>query len=279
MNKKKPFYYYLGVVFLILFSLGPIIWCFIMSLTPEEQLLNSSLKFLPDQWILDNYRRILGFGMKEHQVVFNGLKNSFILAVFTLAMGVPIAVLTAYGLTRYDFFGKKILLRFLLLTTVIPIFSTIIPVYSIFRQWDLLDSMFWTSIIYISSFLPLNTWIIMNYMKDLPKELWQAAALDGMNEWWIFTKIILPLCQPIIRTVFLLMFIMAYKQYIIPMILLSSYDHKVLTMVMSEFMTRDGIHYGLIATTGIIGIIPPALGAVFFRKYLISGLTSGAVKG
>lgn len=278
MRKKTGLLYYIAVLFVLMFCLGPIIWCLIISMTPESEMLKASSRILPTNLILDNYKLIFDVTTKEHQSAFNGLFNSLKISAITLAIGIPISVVTGYALAKFEFKGKKLVINLLLLTIVIPVFATLIPVYSIFRNLNLLDSMFWTSIIYISSFLPLNTWIIMNYIKELPKELWQAASIDGFSEVQIFTKIVLPLSSPIILTSFLIMFIMAWKQYVIPMILVSSYEHKVLTMVMSEFMTRDAINYGIIAAVGIISIVPPAIVAMIFRKFLVSGLTAGTVK-
>ena len=277
--KKSKFLYYLGVLGLIIFSLGPIVWCFIISITPEGEMLKASGNFLPSELTFDNYANIFDTSNKAHISLFNGLTNSLLIAAITLAIGIPVSITAAYALVRSKFRGQKVILTFILMTIVIPVFTTIIPVYSIFRNNDMLDSLFWTAIIYVSAFIPLNMWIIMNYFKELPKELWQAAMLDGFTESQMFFKVVLPLSKPVILTSTLTMFIMSWKQYTIPMILISSYDNKMLTMVMSEFMTRDAINYGIIAVCGLVAVIPPALGAVLFRKFLVSGLTSGSVKG
>lgn len=278
MKSKNGLIYYLTVILIIIFSLGPIVWCFILSITPEGDLLKQGTNLIPDTIIWDNYKQIFDLSSQEHQTTFIGLSNSIKVAAITLAIGVPITVITGYALSIYDFRGKNIFVNLLLLTIVIPVFTTIIPVYNIFRNMNLLDSMFWTSVIYVSSALPLNTWIMMNYFKQMPKELWQAAAMDGFNRRQIFFKIILPLSIPTILTTSLIIFLMAWKQYIIPIILLSSYENRTMTMVMSEFMTRDMIKYGMISACGIIAIIPPAIAAMAFRKFLISNLTSGTIK-
>ncbi|WP_304206275.1 carbohydrate ABC transporter permease [Peptostreptococcus russellii] len=278
MKSKNGLIYYLTVILIIIFSLGPIVWCFILSITPEGDLLKQGTNLIPNTIIWDNYKQIFDLSSQEHQTTFIGLSNSIKIAAITLAIGVPITVITGYALSIYDFRGKNIFVNLLLLTIVIPVFTTIIPVYNIFRNMNLLDSMFWTSVIYVSSALPLNTWIMMNYFKQMPKELWQAAAMDGFNRRQIFFKIILPLSIPTILTTSLIIFLMAWKQYIIPIILLSSYENRTMTMVMSEFMTRDMIKYGMISACGIIAIIPPAIAAMVFRKFLISNLTSGTIK-
>ena len=275
---KKKILYTISTLLILIFTLGPILWCGIISMTGESEMLKNTANILPSRLILDNYMEIFDSSSKAHQVFLNGLYNSVKISVITLIISLPMTVVTGYALCRYDFRGKKLLINFLLLTTVIPVFATIIPVYNIFRNMDLLDSMFWTAIIYVSSIIPLNIWIVMNYFKQLPKELYHAASLDGFGEMDIFFKIILPISKSTVLTVALIMFLMSWKQYVIPIILMSSYNNRTVTMVMSEFMTRYEIRYGIISACGILSIIPPALCAVLFRKYLVENLTAGTVK-
>lgn len=276
--KRYRLFYWIAVLLIFLFSFGPILWCFIISISPEKELLTTSGGLLPSAFTFTHYIDIFSASTKENQAVMRGLINSLKISGLTIALGLPISFLTAYGLARFTFPLKKLFVTLLLLTVVIPVFTTIIPVYNVFRKWDLLDNQFWNAVIYVSSFLPLNTWIMMNYLKELPKEIWQAAALDGFNERQMMTEIALPLSKPILLTTTLILFLMAWKQYIIPMILLSSYESKPLTMILSEFMTRYAIDYGVIAAIGIVSILPPAIAAILFRKFLVSGLTAGAVK-
>lgn len=279
MNKwKKEMMYYLGVLLFLIFSLGPILWCFIVSLTPESEMLTETAKLLPEHITWDNYKDLIFSTSQAHQALTNGFFNSLKIAFFVLIIGLPICVLAGYALAHYDFFAKRTVLNFILLTIVIPVFSTIIPIYAMFLNIRLTDHVGATTLVYISSFMPLNIWIFMNYFKALPKELWQAAALDGFTPWGTFIHIILPISAPIVMTCSLILFLMSWKQYTIPVILMASYENKVITMVMSEFMTRDAIKYGMVAASGILSVIVPALVAVVFKKFLVQGLTSGAVK-
>ncbi|RRD39615.1 carbohydrate ABC transporter permease [Leptotrichia sp. OH3620_COT-345] len=277
-TKKEKFIYYITVFFIILFCAGPIFWCFLISITPEGDLLKNSMKIFPDTVTFINYKNLLNSQSKESAALLNGLSNSVYLTVITVLTGVPLSVITGYALARYNFKYKNFITGFILMTVVIPVFTTIIPIYSFFTEHSMLDSMFWTSIIFISAFIPLNTWIIMNYFRELPEDLWEAAALEGANEKQLFFQIGLPLAKPVILTSILIMFLMSWKQYIIPMLLLSSHNNKVLTLIMSEFMTRDAVNYSIIAMSGIITIIPPLLAGIIFRKNLISGLTAGSIK-
>lgn len=277
-TKKDKFIYYITVFFIILFSVGPIFWCFLISITPEGDLLKNNTRLLPETITFINYKNLFSIGSKESETLLNGLSNSMYLSFVTVLIGMPLSVITGYTLARYKFKYKNLIIGFILLTIVIPVFTTIIPIYSFFMEHSMLDSMFWTSVIFISAFIPLNIWIIMNYFRELPEDLWEAAAIEGANERQLFFQIALPLAMPIVLTSSLIIFLMSWKQYIIPMLLLSSHNNKVLTLIMSEFMTRDAVNYSVIAMSGIIVIIPPLLASMVFRKYLVSGLIAGSVK-
>ena len=277
-TKKDKFIYYITVFFIILFSVGPIFWCFLISITPEGDLLKNNTRLLPETITFINYKNLFSIGSKESETLLNGLSNSMYLSFVTVLIGMPLSVITGYALARYKFKYKNLIIGFILLTIVIPVFTTIIPIYSFFMEHSMLDSMFWTSVIFISAFIPLNIWIIMNYFRELPEDLWEAAAIEGANERQLFFQVGLPLAMPIVLTSSLIIFLMSWKQYIIPMLLLSSHNNKVLTLIMSEFMTRDAVNYSVIAMSGIIVIIPPLLASMLFRKYLVSGLTAGYVK-
>jgi len=279
--KNKYMYkliYIIVVLFFLAFTLGPIIWCFIISITPESEIFVSSGNFLPSKVNWDNYLGIFDRSSGESEVIFRGLKNSLIMSLTTVLVGIPTALFAAYSFYRYRFKGRVLVMKFLMLTIVIPVFTTIIPIYSMFAEYGILDNFFWVSVIYVSSFIPITTWTMMNYFKSIPKELIESSAIEGCSESQIFFKIVIPLSTPILLTCILMVFIMSWNQFQIPLILISSHENKLVTMVLSEFISRNDVRYGVISASGIISLIIPAMVAVFFRKYLISGLMQGASK-
>jgi len=270
--------YYLAVFVFLIFALGPIIWCFIISISPETEMFQESTRFLPEKPIADNYIKLLSFQSRQSEAFMNGLGNSLISVVITILIGLPIAVMAAYALSRLEFKGKRLIRTGLLITMVIPVFTTIIPLYTIFADFGILDNSFWLSVIYVTSFFPMVMWVLSNYFNTIPKELEEAALIDGCGRLRIFFDIILPNAYPIILAAILMLFLMTWSQYQIPLILASSRDTKPLSMIVAEFSSKDLIQYGTTAAAGILAILPPAFFAVIFRKYLVSGLTRGAVK-
>lgn len=129
-TKKDKFIYYITVFFIILFSVGPIFWCFLISITPEGDLLKNNTRLLPETITFINYKNLFSIGSKESETLLNGLSNSMYLSFVTVLIGMPLSVITGYTLARYKFKYKNLIIGFILLTIVIPVFTTIIPIYS-----------------------------------------------------------------------------------------------------------------------------------------------------
>lgn len=279
MKKKTGYLYYLVVFIFIVLTLGPIIWSFIVSLTSESEMFKNTQEFLPSSYTFDNYKSLFESSNRYSKLFRNGMVNSLKACAVTIALGIPVAVLAAYALSRTRFRGRKIVRNALLITMVIPVFTTIIPLYKIFSDFGFLDNIFWLTVVYVSALLPMTTWVISTYFDTIPVELEEAAALDGYGKMQTLIHIILPISYTIIFAAILIIFLMTWNQFQIPLILASSKATKPLSMVMSEFTTKDSVKYGLTAAAGILAILPPALVALVFRKFLVSGLTGGSVKG
>ncbi|WP_243103920.1 carbohydrate ABC transporter permease [Clostridium sp. JN-1] len=275
----KKLSYATAILMFLTFTLGPIIWCFIVSISSEKEMFSSTTQFFPNHPTLDNYRMLLNFNSRESEIFMRGLENSMKAVTITLLIGLPISLMAAYALSRFKFNGKEAIRTGLLITIVIPVFTTIIPLYDVFSNLGFLDNLFWLSVVYVSSFLPMVTWVLMNYINTIPKELDEAAFLDGYGRVRIFLNIILPNSYPIIFAVILMIFLMTWSQYQIPMILASSIDTKPLSMIVAEFTSKDSVQYGITAAAGILALLPPAVVAVIFRKSLILGMKQGSVKG
>lgn len=264
---------------LVLFTLGPILWCLVISISPESEMFNTGPGFLPTNPTLNNYRALLLEDTQYRSNYLNGMTNSLKAVALTEVIGLPVCVFGAYALSRFEFRFKRMITVVLLITSVIPVFATIIPIYKMFSDFQLLDNIFWISMIYVSAFMPMVLWILINSFQSFPKEIEESAKLDRCSRMGILFKMILPNSYPIILTIALLLFLMTWNQFQIPLILSASRAIKPLSIVVQEYATKDRIMYGLTATAGMLALMPPAIMAVIFRKYLVSGLTSGSVKG
>ena len=271
---KRGGYLLALAVFLVL-TLGPFLWTFVLSVTPEYAMMEKSTSLLPDVVTFDNYQELLTQGTRKGSVLIMGIKNALKAVGVTLALGIPIAMMSAYALSRMEFRGRRLIKNLLLITMVIPVMATIIPLFRLFvaRQW--LDDVFWLSMVYVSSYLPMITWLMSNYFATIPKELEEAAMIDGCGRLASFLRIIVPASYPIILSAALIMFLNTWSQFQIPLILASSLETKPVAIVVSEFMTKDSVQYGLTAAAGMIAVVPPAAAALVFRRGLISGMLGG----
>ena len=269
---------FLATILFLIFTVGPFVWTFMISVTPDYAIFAPTSKMLPESITFANYVELFS-GSRRGNAFFKGMYNSMRAVGITLVIGIPIAMMSAYALSRMEFKGRKVIKNLFLITMVIPVMATIIPLYRMFAAGKMLDHIFWLSMVYVSSYLPMASWLISNYFATIPKELEEAAMIDGCGRGAAFSRIILPLSRPIILSVTLIMFLNTWSQFQIPLILASSMGTKPMAIVVSEFMTKDSIQYGLIAAAGMTALIPPALTAMLFRKYLISGMMGGSVKG
>lgn len=279
MKFSKKIGYFIALVIFLILTLGPFLWTFVLSVTPEYAMMEKTTRLLPEVITYDNYRELLTSGTQKGSILVTGIRNALKAVGATLLLGIPIAMMSAYALSRMEFKGRRLIKNLLLITMVIPVMATIIPLFRLFvaRQW--LDDVFWLSTVYVSSYLPMTTWLMSNYFATIPKELEEAAQIDGCGRLSSFLRIILPTSYPIILSAALIMFLNTWSQFQIPLILASSLETKPVAIVVSEFMTKDSVQYGLTAAAGMIAVLPPAITALIFRKFLISGMMGGAVKG
>lgn len=279
MKFGKKIGYFIALVIFLISTLGPFLWTFVLSITPEYAMMEKTTRLLPEVITYDNYRELLTSGTQKGSILITGIRNALKAVGATLILGIPIAMMSAYALSRMEFKGRLLIKNLLLITMVIPVMATIIPLFRLFvaRQW--LDDVFWLSMVYVSSYLPMVTWLMANYFATIPKELEEAAQIDGCGRLSSFLLIIVPTSYPIILSAALIMFLNTWSQFQIPLILASSLETKPVAIVVSEFMTKDSVQYGLTAAAGIIAVLPPAAAALIFRRFLVSGMMGGAVKG
>ena len=241
--------------------------------------LEKSLNFLPDNTTLKNYLLLFDISSRQGKLLFSGMRNAIYASFVTIVLCIPMALLSAYALSRFKFFGKDFIKNSLLITMAIPVMATIIPIYKMFMQLKLLNNMYALSLVYVTSYLPVIVWLMSNYFSSIPRDLDEAAMVDGCTKLKALIHVVLPLSYPIIASAVLIIFLSTWSQFQIPLILASNTDTKPIAIITSEFITKDTVHYGLTAAAGILAIIPPALLALVFRKFLVSGIMKGSVKG
>lgn len=271
--------YVFAVIVFIVFTLGPIAWSFILSITPQAEIGSNTTRILPENPTFGNYIKLVSAGSQEGSLFLKGMKNSLVAACLALLLGMPIAILAAYPMSRIPFKGSVLIRNVLLFTMAIPVFATVIPLYKLFINLNLMDSYIGLVLVYITSFLPMSVWLLIGYFSTIPKELEEAAYVDGCSRFGTMVKVILPVCYPIVFAASLIMFLNTWNQFQIPLILAPGSSTKPIAVVISEFVTKSTMDIGLMNAGGILALIPPAVIAIIFRRFLVSGIVGGAVKG
>jgi multiple sugar transport system permease protein len=258
------------------FALFPVIWMVILSLKPQEQLYTTYFVFQPT---LAGYQEILGqTGGASGSTFLRFFVNSLIISLGAVLISLVVGVPAAYAFARWQFRGGESLLFTLLSFRFAPELMVIIPLLVIYRRLGLFDTHIGLIWVYQLITLPLIVWILRSYFQDLTPELEQSALLDGYNRPQAFLKVAVPLIRPGLAAAALLAFIFAWNSFIFPFALTGS-NAQTVTVGSLSFLGGATPRYNLTAAAALIALIPPLILALSIQRFLVRGLTFGAVKG
>lgn len=266
-------------VLICLYSLMPIYWCLRTSFMAKSDLLKAPPSWLPKPLILDNYGQLLGMsdhGAMLHRQITSAYANTIVVCLICTILVCVIAILAGYVFARWKFKGSGPLFLVLMATMVLPAYSVMIPLYRIMTSLGLMDTRTGLIIIYVSAFMPLAVWLMRSFFAAIPKEIEEAAWVDGAGRWRSLLTI-LPMAMPGLLAVAIITFLSAWSQYAIPLVFASS-KAQPLTVFLSTLVGKTSVHYGLMAAGGMLSILPPLLAVAFLNKYLIGGLMNGMTK-
>ena len=207
------------------------------------------------------------------------LINSLIISLTSTAIALVSGVLAAYAFARFNFRGKNTLFYSAIITQMIPPVALLIPMYVIYRRLGLADTKIGLIVIYLSLALPFVIWIMKGYMSNLPMELEDAAKIDGCTQMQAFFKVMLPLSAPGLASTAIFVFIISWNEFFYAVNLTSSLAAKTIPVIITEFSSKAGYDFIMAATGGVLASIPPVVLSLVFQRFIISGLTAGAVKG
>lgn len=259
----------------------PIIWVVLNSFKDRRIIVSDSFSLpIGDLFTLDNYE--LAF---ERVNILGAYRNSLIISLTVAGIVIIFAGLAAYVLVRYEFRGKGTLMAILYAGMMFPVFSTIIPVFRMMNKWGIVNtdnlylSLLSTILPQIAGNLSFAIIVLTNYMKGLPIELEEAAYMEGCNIFQIFFKVIMPLTKPSFATVGIFSFLWSYNDLFTQMFTLRYKDQWAITRLLNELTSMEGTNYGLMATAVTLVVIPVVIVYIVLQKYIIKGMTVGAVKG
>ena len=285
MKKKKfeisSIFIYIVLIFWSLTTIYPIIWVIQNSFKAKDKILANSFSLpIGELFTLANYRKAFG-----NLNIFGAYKNSiFISTVVALAV-VILAGMASFALVRYSFKLKGILQSLVMAAMMFPVFATIIPVYSMEAKWGITNTSSW-GLTMLSLILPqiagnlaFAIVVLTGFIRGLPIDLEEAAYLEGCNVFQIFYKVIVPLTKPSFATVAIFSFLWSYNDLFTQMFFLRRPEMRAITRLLNELTSQEGTNYGLMAAAVTLVVVPVLIVYIFLQKYIIKGMTAGAIKG
>lgn len=282
-KKAKKIILYLCVILIIVWTLAPLFWLFISSISPHRELLDVS-RWFPQNPTIKNYTSFFDLGTETGVRFISALRNSLIIASSVTVICLFASTLAAYALSRLKFKGKKTLVVSMLSTRMLPTVALIIPffvmiVYYLGSFVQLYDTKLNLIILYTSFILGFDIWIMRGYLISIPVELEEAGLIDGLNRWGVMTKIILPLAKPGLVATGIFSFLLAWNEFLLALIFTKSNNAITLPLFIQELGSQYTTAYEQVSTAGVMAALPPILLALLFQKFIIKGLTAGGVKG
>ena len=272
---------YLAVIIVLLWTMGPLLWMAVSSIMPGREMLESGTRILPSAVTLERYAVIFGIDGQATQqaLVFRrSILNSVIVAGVSTLFSIVFGSVAAYAFSRLMFKGKKALLFVAMFFQLLPPISLLVPYYIMGSRTGMVDHIITLIIIDTNFILAYVIWVMNGYYKSIPRDLEEAGRIDGCTRFGVFWSIIVPTAAPGFVAVGALSFLMAWDEFLYALVFSQSDSAKTIPVAVSEFSTKYGVDYGMMMTSGVVATIIPLLLALFFQRYIVSGLTSGAVK-
>ena len=265
------------IAFVCVWSLFPIYWALNTSLMSNANAQSRPAQFFPFPVYLSNYKSL--FSASDLWPDFSrALLNTVIECVAATMVTITVAVLASYAFARLQFRFKSTIFYVVLATLSLPIYATLIPLYQIMNQFHLVNTYTGVVLVYTSGFLPLSMWIMYNYFITIPRELEEAAFVDGATPVAVLLRIMMPLALPGITSAAIITFLLAWAQFIFPLVLTSDNSTQPLTVFMTGLLGRHTVPFTLMNATGILSIVVPAAIVILLNRYIISGILAGSIK-
>jgi arabinogalactan oligomer/maltooligosaccharide transport system permease protein len=260
-------------------TLYPVLWVLKIAVSPDSGF-GVGLSPIPEAVTLDHFATLLGRRDVTGQLLFPyQLANSLIVAIATTLVGVVLAITAGYAFSRFSFPGKETGMKALLVTQMFPGVVMAVPLYILLDELGLLNSRLGLVLVYSTTSVPFSVWMLKGYFDTIPKELEEAALVDGASQWTILTRVILPLARPAIVVTALFSFMTAWNEFILAATFLTGERNMTLPVVLQGYVDANSTDWGPFAAGAIIVSLPVM--ALFFvlQKHLVGGLTAGGVKG
>ena len=280
----KNIIFWIGLIVVLVWCLFPYYWMFVTAFKTPKDYFAFPPVWLPSPWSLENFRviflkevvNVVGIGGIAVDII-PPLLNSIIVALGTTFIAVLVGSLTGFALSRFKFRGRENIAFWIFTIRMLPPIAIIIPYFIIMKTYGLIDTKLGLIITYLTFNLPLAVWLLMRYFEDIPDELEDAALVDGCSRLQAFRIILFPLAMPGIIATALFCIIFSWNEYLFAASL-TSVAARTITTGLAEFVTVTGTNWGEMAAVATISLLPAFIFLAFVQRYIVMGLTFGAVK-
>ncbi|MDW8070008.1 MAG: carbohydrate ABC transporter permease [Anaerolineae bacterium] len=272
---------YLLAILILFFFLFPVYWLLITAFKHSEEWFSWPPILIPTALTLNNFLGLEGGfygGMASVVNITPYLRNSVVVATVTALTSTIIGAAAAYAISRFKIGGIHFA-NWVISIRMLPPVASALPLYLIFSELRLLNTQFVLILAHLVFTAPLSTWILITFFNDIPRELDEAALVDGASPLSAFFHIILPLSAPGLAAVATLAFIQSWGEFLLALVLTSNADAQTLPIYLGRYITGFRIAWGPLAAAGLINMVPVILFSLLMQRYLIRGLTFGAIKG
>lgn len=268
--------FYLATALTMVFALYPFYVMFVTSITTNEELYSGGTSIVPTSLTFRHYEVIFGSGSFPIQTYF---WNSLLVAVVTSVVAISVSVLGAYSFTRLEYPGRTIIRRGIIVVYMLAAITLVVPLFQMLLTFGLIDSRLSLYITYTVKTLPLTLYILWNYFRSIPVEIEEAAFIDGYSRLETIVRVIIPVSLPVLVAAFLFSFKIAWNEYLFASVFLESQSHFTLPVGIEVLNSTYQNVWGEIMAASIITTLPIIVLFLYLEKYMVEGLTAGAVEG
>ncbi|GGD84677.1 carbohydrate ABC transporter permease [Paenibacillus nasutitermitis] len=278
MKSLKQPIVYLCAILISLFAVSPFLWMILTSLKTQGDIYSSPLNYLPTKWNTGGYKAMLNVHADSNLNFMNWFWNTTIVSVLTTVFSMIISALGGYSMSRFRYRGRMTIGYLILLTQMLPGSLLIIPLYIIMKDYHLLNTHIGLVIAYATVAIPFCTWMLKGYFDSISLSIDEAAMMDGAGRWMTFLRIILPLTLPGLVVTAIFSFLTSWNEFLFAQTFLSDYDKWTLSVGISSFQGQYVVNWDYLMAGSVITTVPIVIAFWLLQKYLVSGMTAGAVK-
>lgn len=271
-DKLLPLKYFAMIAFALVI-LTPLAIVFFGAFKTPGELFNHPYS-VPKQASLENFYTAF---IKGNMIVY--FKNTIFISFVSLAAVLAFSTIASYAVTRSGFRPGNGLYLYFILGIIVPAQATMIPTYLMMAKLGLVNKIWSVIIVYIASTIAFSVFVLSGFFRTIPKELDEAAVIDGCNEYQAFSKVILPLCRPAVSTVFILNLLYVWNDFYNPLLYIRSESIKTISLGLSKYMGKYVANYPIMFAAVVMASVPVIVVFVLLQKQFVSGITAGSVKG